>query len=376
MPFADLTAPRAEPTVSYAELLDVLAGLADGTGRPQREALAAVRASTLPGLVVPRVFGGAEADSLVLNRTIAEIAYHDPSTAIFLFQHFAVCARIAEWGTSAQQASLLPRLASGEWLGASAWSEPGGASATRKNLNTVATERADGRWTVNGGKAFTNGAGVADVYLVLAQSSQVSEQDDATRRSSGRSFFLVPASSPGVVPDLQLDQARMPASAPGFVEFENCVVDAGALLGPCDDASRVIAGVPETGATLGAVSVGVAEAAWDMGFRAVRQQSLLGLRAVRHRLVDLRSTIESARALVERAGRREAAAPGELTLHSKIFASQIAEDVVAGVARMLGGSGQVSTCPLNRLVRDARAIALMEPTNDLSRELVSTAWMA
>lgn len=374
MPALDLTTPAR---LDVGKLLDVLAkhaAAADEAGEPAAEVLAALRNSPVPGLVVPVEYGGAGADALETNRTIARIARHDPSTAIIAFQHLAVCSRIAEWGDDAQRAELLPKLASGEWLAASAWSESG-AGAAKKNLATIADELPGGGWTVSGGKAFTTGAGITDVYLVLAQSTPVAE-DDSAYGSSGQSFFLVPATDPGIEPDLSLDLVGMRASATGFVELKDCRLGPEALLGPRDTASTIIAGVRQSGATLGAVSAGIAEAAWDLGFQAARRKSLLGLQAVRHRLVDLRGQVESARALVERAGRREGADPGEVTLHSKIHASQVAEDVVAGIARLLGSAGYVVTNPVNRMARDARAVALMGPTNDLSRELVSLPWAA
>ncbi|HET6706121.1 acyl-CoA dehydrogenase family protein [Amycolatopsis sp.] len=374
MPAVDLTAP-ARPGVD--ELVDVLerhAAAADEAGRPAPEVLAALRDSPLPGLVVPKRYGGAGADALESNRMIARIARHDPSTAIIAFQHMAVCSRIAEWGSDAQRAELLPKLASGEWLAASAWSESG-AGAAKKNLSTIADELPGGGWTVSGGKAFTTGAGITDVYLVLAQSTPVTD-DDSAYGSGGQSFFLVPATNPGIEPDLSLDLVGMRASATGFVELKDCRLGPEALLGPRDAASTIIAGVRQSGATLGAVSAGIAEAAWDLGFQAAQRKSLLDLQAVRHRLVDLRGQVESARALVERAGRRDGADPGEVTLHSKIHASQVAEEVVASVARLLGSTGYVVTNPINRMARDARAVALMGPTNDLSRELVSLPWAA
>lgn len=374
MPAVDLTAPAR---LGVDELLDVLekhAAAADEAGRPAPEVLAALRDSPLPGLVVPKSHGGAGADALESNRMIARIARHDPSTAIIAFQHMAVCSRIAEWGSDSQRAELLPKLASGEWLAASAWSESG-AGAAKKNLSTIADELPGGGWTVSGGKAFTTGAGITDIYLVLAQSTPVTD-DDSAYGSGGQSFFLVPATNPGIEPDLSLDLVGMRASATGFVELKDCRLGPEALLGPRDAASTIIAGVRQSGATLGAVSAGIAEAAWDLGFQAAQRKSLLDLQAVRHRMVDLRGQVESARALVERAGRRDGTDPGEVTLYSKIHASQVAEEVVASVARLLGSTGYVVTNPINRMARDARAVALMGPTNDLSRELVSLPWAA
>ncbi|NHD16064.1 acyl-CoA/acyl-ACP dehydrogenase [Actinopolyspora sp. BKK1] len=344
----------------------------DLRGSPDTEVLTALRESDVVGLVVPKRFGGSGSDFLELNRTIAQLAYYDPSVAIIAFQHLAVCARIVERGTRRQQEKLLPELASGHMLAASAWSESG-AGADKKNLSTVAEESSDGSWSVSGGKAFTTGAGLADVYLVLAQSTDVRDLD-SSYGAHGQSFFLIPADNPGIRPDTGLDLVGMRSSATGFVQLHECVLPGDALLGPRDEAGSIIAEVKRSGATLGAVSLGIAESACDLVQEFARNKGVLGHQAQRHRLVELRARVEAARGLVERAGAGTSGAPGNTTLYSKIFAAETSEEVVQALARMLGSTGYVSTNPINRMQRDARAVALMGPTNDLSRELVSTSW--
>jgi alkylation response protein AidB-like acyl-CoA dehydrogenase len=372
MPTADLHDTRP---FTYASLLDVIGECADDAdreGAPAPRALEALRRSELPGLVIPREFGGSGATQARANAVVSELARRDPSISIIYFQHLAVSSRIMEWATPEQKRRLLPPLASGEWLAASAWSEQG-AGAAKRNLATSATELPDGEWLISGGKAFTTGAGLADIYLVLAQTTRA-EDDGGTYGSRGQTFFLIPADAPGITPDTGLDLVGMRASATGLVGLHECMVPADALLGPRDGANRVIAGVRQSGATLGAVSVGIAEAAWDHAYETLRERGLLDLQANRYRLLDLRSRILAARALVERAGRRESDDPGAVTLHSKIFASETAEETIQAMSRLLGSAGYVATNPINRMARDARAVALMGPTNDLSRELVSTRW--
>jgi alkylation response protein AidB-like acyl-CoA dehydrogenase len=145
-------------------------------------------------------------------------------------------------------------------------------------------------------------------------------------------------------------------------------------LGPADGAASVIAGVRESGASLGAVSVGIARAAFDLAVRHAQRQGLLDLPTVRHRLVDLATRLEAARAVVARAGARSSAQPGLTTLHSKLHASVAAEEICLDVARMLGSAGYREGAPIGRLLADARGIAFMGPTNDLCRDLVAAAW--
>lgn len=359
------------------ELIGVLRGvadIADVTGLPLPEALEAVRSCGVLGLVVPAGYGGMGYDAASVNRVVRDIARVDASMAIILFQHFAVSARIVDWGTEEQKSVLLPRVVSGECLLASAWSETG-AGADKRRIATTAQRQPDGGWLLDGAKSFTTGAGVADLYLVLVQSREAT-CELSTYGAAGQSFFLVEAENPGLIPEHGLDLVGMRASATGFVQLRSCRVGAGALLGPEGQAPRIISTVRESGATLGAVSVGIAEAAFDILLDHVTTRGLIRQQAVRYRIVNLATRIEAARAIVERSGRKDAADPALTTLYSKLFASTISENVVAEVHRMLGSTGFVRAHPINRLGHDARAVALMGPTNDLCRELVSAQCLA
>ncbi|MET9920002.1 acyl-CoA dehydrogenase family protein [Streptomyces sp. NPDC006435] len=372
---------RAASTVPSPEVLSRLAACAEAadlSGEPDREAVAVLRGSGLLALVVPKSHGGAGADAVTLNTCVEQVASVNASAAIMLFQHCAVTSRIVENGTPAQHRELLPRLAGGQWLAASAWSESG-AGADKKNLATQARRTSDGEWVLDGAKSFTTSAGLADVYLVLAQSRDDSPAPDAASGdtgygAAGQTFFLVPGSHPGLLPDTSMRLSGMRGSATGFVSVRECRVPDSARLGAPGVAASIIARVRDSGASLGAVAVGIAQAALDAAHQHAERRGLYAHQAVRHRLVDLATEVETARAVVERAGRRTSADPGLTTLHSKLSASAAAERVVADVARFLGSAGYVETHPINRFGRDARAVALMGPTNDLCKELVSLPW--
>ncbi|MGQ4712400.1 acyl-CoA dehydrogenase family protein [Streptomyces anulatus] len=364
------------PAPPVLKRLAACAEAADLTGEPDREAVAVLRESGLLALVVPKCYGGAGADAVALNTCVEQVASVNASAAIMLFQHCAVTSRIVENGSPAQHREVLPKLADGRWLAASAWSESG-AGADKKNLATRAHRAPEGGWLLDGAKSFTTSAGLADVYLVLAQTvdeAPVAASRDTGYGSAGQTFFLVPGEHPGLVPDTTMRLTGMRGSATGFVSVRECVVPDSARLGATGVAASIIARVRDSGASLGAVAVGIAQAALDAAHAHAGRRGLYAHQAVRHRLVDLATQVEAARAVVERAGRRSSAAPGMTTLHSKLAASEAAERVVADVARFLGSAGYVETHPINRFGRDARAVALMGPTNDLCKELVSLPW--
>ncbi|HWU04947.1 MAG TPA: acyl-CoA dehydrogenase family protein [Streptomyces sp.] len=373
-------AVRPAPLVPSPEVLNRLAAcaeVADRSGEPDRQAVAVLRGSGLLALVVPKSHGGAGADAVALNTCVEQVAAVNASAAIMLFQHCAVTSRIVENGTPAQHRQVLPKLAGGQWLAASAWSESG-AGADKKKLSTQARRTPDGGWVLDGAKSFTTSAGLADVYLVLAQSQEEPSSSESSQDTgygaAGQTFFLIPGDHPGLLPDTSLQLTGMRGSATGFVSVRECRVPDTARLGAPGVAASIIARVRNSGATLGAVAVGVAQAALDAAHEHAGRRGLYAHQAVRHRLVDLATQVESARAVVERAGRRTSADPGLTTLHSKLAASSTAERVVADVAQFLGSAGYVETHPINRFGRDARAVALMGPTNDLCKELVSLPW--
>jgi alkylation response protein AidB-like acyl-CoA dehydrogenase len=343
------------------------------SGRPDPGALAALRASGLLATAVPREYGGAGGDASDVNRVVERLAGLNASLAIMAFQHFAVSSRIAEWGTEEQKGKLLPALADGSCLAASAWSEQG-AGAAKRNVSSTAVRGADGTWVLDGAKSFTTTASVADLYLVLVRTGPPQDDPGSGYGTSGQTFFLVDACNPGLVPDLSLDLVGMRGSATGFVTMRECVVGDTDRLGPEGHAARIIAGVRESGATLGAVAVGVAQAAFELLVAHQRKRGGLASPVVRDRLVPLATRVESARAMVERAGARSSSDPGMTTLHSKLHASEAAETVCLEAARMLGSAGYTVASELNRLLADARAVALMGPTNDLCRELVASTW--
>lgn len=342
------------------------------TSEPDPEMLSQLRRSGVLATAVPEEFGGAGGDACAVNRAVERIATVNPSAAIIAFQHFAVTMRITEWGSDAQRSRWLPGLADGTCLAASAWSESG-AGAAKQNLRSVGTPRPDGRWLLDGAKTFATGAGVADLYLVLVRTGELPAEGDGYG-AHGQTFFVVDADNPGLVTDRGPGLTGMRGSATGLLALRECVVDDADRLGPEHEAARIIAGVRESGASLGAVSVGAAQAAFDLVVEHARRNGLLELPTVRHRLVELAVRLESARGIVELAGARSTDEPGLTTLRSKLHASVTAEEICLEIARMMGSAGYQETARINRLLADARGVALMGPTNDVCRDLLAATW--
>lgn len=352
-----------------AELTAAAAAAAEAD-QPAREALEILRGARLFAAPVPHSYGGLGLDAGALNRVVERLAWIDGSLAIVLFQHFAVTTRIADWGIAALRDAVLPRLASGAWLAASAWSETG-AGADKRSLATTAVPSANGGWMLEGAKSFVTGGELAAVILVLATTSAARGGEAGLYGAPGQSFFIVETALPGVRRERGPDLVGMRGSATGLLALERCELGADALLGPLGEATRVIVSVRMHGLTLGAVAVGLAQRACEMAEEQLLGRGLLRHQATRHRLADLRAQVGAARAMVESVAPATEAERGTLSLQSKIVASERAEAVVADCQRLLGSAGFMRGHAINRIANDVRAVGLMGPTNDLCREILS-----
>jgi alkylation response protein AidB-like acyl-CoA dehydrogenase len=322
------------------------------------------------GTVIAKEYGGLGLDAAVANDTVADVAREDPSLAILLYQHLAVSARIGEWGTGAQCAALLPALAAGDLIAASAWSEPG-ADANKRGISTAAVP-SPGGWSLTGAKHFVTGAGLADIYLVLTRTSDGSAE--LAYGNAGQTMFLVDATTPGLVAGKPLALEGMRSSSTGSLRFDGCVVSDKQILGELDGASAILARVRESGAALGAVSLGLAEAALTVALEQLLAPGRRTAPAVIAELADVAAQIEAIRGCVERAGRAPSDGRGRVVLLGKLFASETTEAVCSRLLRLVGSAGYLESHPLNALARDARAVALMGPSNEVCREVVSASW--
>ncbi|GGG65581.1 acyl-CoA dehydrogenase family protein [Paenibacillus radicis (ex Gao et al. 2016)] len=352
---------------SLLEELDRYAVLADDTGRTQQGSLDALKASGLLGSLVPLEYGGLGYDSLFAGRLIASIAEVDPSIAIIVFQHFSVVSRILEWGSLKQRTDYLPKLANGQWLAASAWSETG-AGANKQNISTVADRTVDGDWVIGGVKSFTTGSGLADLYLVLVQTG--TGDPGSLYGNSGQSFFLIETTQ-GITADADTNLSGMRGSSTGFINLHQCEVANEQLIGPLGGAPRVINGIRECGLTLGSVSLGISEAAYKLALAQVLNRGQQSNPVLQTALSELHMQLEAVRALVEKVAAKEGGDQlSQIAYQSKIFASESSEKIVREAQQIIGGSGYVRGKKIERLLRDARAVSLMGPVNRLAREII------
>src|SRR5215471_1757080 len=369
---------RLEPGPPYLAVRDAVRELAQSTVRQhaaavdrdhrfQREAIAAARELGLMGVLLPRELGGAELDHLAFTICIEELARECASTSVIIDVHNSVGSEpILLFGTEEQKRAWLPRLASGEVLGAFALTEPASGSDAA-SLRTSA-RRSGGEWVLRGTKVFITNIGEAGLYLVFARTAP-------EPGAAGVSAFLVPAASEGLrvgqvfekmglhgspTGELVLEDVRVPASALLHHEGRGFTVAMRAL-----DSGRI--GI--SGQALGIAGSALGECLERGGERDQGDAFVLADMATR---VTAARQLAYHAALLCAAGRpftREASM-------AKLFCTDAAMAVATDALQVAGPEGAAAGQPLERHFRDAKALQIYEGSNQVQRMVIARSLLA
>ncbi|WP_350029438.1 acyl-CoA dehydrogenase family protein [Caballeronia sp. GAWG1-5s-s] len=325
----------------------------------------------LLGMIVPAELGGTYSDYTAYALAMEEIAAGCASCATMMSVHNSVgCGPILAYGTDAQKAEWLPKLASGEVIGAFCLTEPQ-AGSEANNLRVRAVER-DGQWIISGSKQFvTNGrrAGVAIVFAVT----------DPEAGKRGISAFIVPKNTPGFNVGPPEHKLGIRASDTCPITFDDCAIPAANLLGARGEGLKIALSNLEGGRIgIAAQALGIARAAFD----AARAYSLDRVQfgkpirehqSVANMLADMQTQINAARLLVLHAARMRTEGVPCLSEASqaKLFASEMAERVCSDAIQIHGGYGYLQDYPVERHYRDARITQIYEGTSEVQRMVIA-----
>ena len=327
----------------------------------------------LMGMTAPADVGGAGTDYVSYALALIELAAADGAlSTIVSIQNSIMVSGLLKDGSAAQQARWLPRLVSGDAIGAFALTESD-AGSDAAAIRTTAT-RIDGGWRLNGAKQFITSGRIAGVAMVIAVT------DPAAGRK-GMSAFLVPTDTPGYVVDKVEHKLGQAASDTCALRFVDCDVPADALLGEEGRGYAIALANLEAGRIgIAAQSVGMAQAALDIAVAYARDRRSFGKSIIEHqavgfRLADLATQLEAARQLVLHAAALKDAGEPALTAASmaKLFASEAAERIVSGAIQTLGGYGYLEEFGLARIYRDVRVCQIYEGTSDIQRMVIARA---
>jgi alkylation response protein AidB-like acyl-CoA dehydrogenase len=342
-----------------------LAAEVDRDHRFPREAIAATREAGLMGLLVPRRYGGAGMDALAFAICIEELAHACASTAVIVDVHTSVGTEpIVLFGDDEQKRRWLPRMASGEVLGAFALSEPSSGSDAA-SLKTTARRDGGGAYVLNGTKMFITNIGEAGLYVVFARTGP-------DERAAGISAFLVPADTAGVRVGQVFHKMGLHGSPTGELVLEEVVVpEANRLAGEGQGFTVAMRALDSGRIGISGQALGIAQAATDEAGELMRERG--HEQGDDFALADMAARVESARLLAYRAawlcsqGKRFTREASMAKLHCTDTAMQVAIDAL----QIAGEDGALSGSTFERHVRDAKALQIYEGSNQVQRVVIA-----
>jgi alkylation response protein AidB-like acyl-CoA dehydrogenase len=321
------------------------------------------------GIPTPEEFGGMGLGYFEYCVVLEEIARVSASYAVSVAVTGLPQVILSHYGTPAQKEAWLPGLASGELLGAFALSEPGSGSDAA-SLRATATRDGDD-YVLQGTKFWITHGGYADLYVVMARTGGPGPD--------GVSAFLVPGDAPGLsfgkkeekmglraspTVEIVLDQVRVPATSLVAQEGEGFTIAMGAL-----DSGRI---------TIGAISVGLAQSALNVAanYACQRQQfgqAIIDFQGVGFMLADMAMKIEGARLMVHKAAwlRDQGKPYSHIAAMAKCMATDASMAVTQDAVQVLGGYGYTREYPVERYMRDAKVMQIVEGTNQIQRLVIS-----
>ena len=325
------------------------------------------------GMPFPPEYGGAGADYLTYIMAVEELSKVDASHGVIVQTHNALCCwPIFTYGTEEQKRKYLPKLLSGEHLGAFGLTEPN-AGTDAAMQQTTAKDCGD-HWLLNGSKIFISGGGIAEVYVVMAMT-------DKAQGTRGISAFIVERDFPGFSIGKKEKKMGIRGSATCELIFENCIVPKENLLGKVGEGFRIAMKTLDGGRMgIASQALGIAQGAMDETVKYVKERKQFGrsigqFQNTQFQLADLQTRIQAARLLVRKAAwKKDMKQPYSAdSAQAKLFAAETAMEVTTKAVQFHGGYGYTREYPVERMMRDAKITEIYEGTSEVQRMVIAAA---
>ena len=354
-----------------AELKPVAAEI-DATGQLNWDVIRKMGEIGLLGLQVPEEYGGSELDTISASIAVEEIGRVCGSTGLSISAHNGLgCGPIINWGTNQQKETYLPKLLSGDTLGALALTEPDAGSDLAGGVKTTAT-REDDIWIVNGSKAWITNAVCAPTITILLRT-------DAEAGTRGFSMILVDTDADGLTVHLPEKKMGLKGSPTSMLSFDNVRVPQEQLLGEEGRGFHQTMQTLDSGRiSIGALSVGLAQGAFEAAIAYATQRRAFGQPIAQHQAIqwmiaDAALEIEAARTMVYKAAwmKDNNRNFSKVAAMAKLFASEVAERVCKNAIQIHGSYGYSQEFPVERMYRDQRLMTIGEGTSEIQRLVIA-----
>jgi butyryl-CoA dehydrogenase len=341
----------------------------DAAGRFRMDIYQGLGEQGVAGLTLSEQHGGAGLTYADYVAVLEVIAQSSVAYAVTISVSSMVQTILSEYGNPAQQAKYLPALTAGREIGAFALSESH-AGSDAASLKTTAKKTAGG-YVLNGTKMWITSAGVAKTYIVMARTGG--------EGAKGVSAFIVRDGAEGFTYGKAEKKMGWKASPTRELVFENCFVPNEDLLLNEGEGFKVAMGGLDRGrVAIGAIGVGCAQRALDEAIRyslgrVQFQQSIFDFQGLQFMMADMACEVEASRLLVEKAAELldRGEAPSKLASMAKLKATDTAMRVTTDAVQIHGGVGYTSEYPVERFMRDAKVLQIVEGTNQIQRVVIA-----
>ena len=325
----------------------------------------------LMGIPVPVKYGGAGGTNLMYGMAVEELSRVCGTTGVVLSAHTSLCcAPIMENGTEEQKMKYLPRLASGEWIGAFGLTEPNAGTDAAMQQTTAVLD--GDQYVLNGNKIFITNAVYAHVYVIFAMT-------DKSLGNKGISAFIVEKGTPGFSIGKKEKKMGIRGSATTELVFEDCRIPKENLLGQQGKGFAIAMKTLDGGRVgIAAQALGIAQGAMDETIKYTKERKQFGrsisqFQNTQFQMADMETKVQAARLLVRSAHwKKDNGMPYSVdAAMAKLFAAETAMEITTKAVQLHGGYGYTREYPVERMMRDAKITEIYEGTSEVQRMVIA-----
>ena len=323
------------------------------------------------GIPIPVEYGGQGGTNQMYIMAVEELSRVCATTGVIVSAHTSLCMNpILEFGTEEQKQKYLPKLASGEWIGAFGLTEPNAGTDAAMQQTTAVLDGEE--WVLNGSKIFITNASYANVFIVMAMT-------DKSKGTKGISAFIVEKDTPGFSIGKKEKKLGIRGSATCELIFENCRIPKANLLGELGKGFK-IAMMTLDGGRIGIASqaLGIAQGAMDVTVKYTKERKQFGkaiaaFQNTQFQMANLETRVQAARLLVRQAAyKKDMHLPYSVdAAMAKLFAAETAMEVTTKCLQFHGGYGYTREYEIERMMRDAKITEIYEGTSEVQRMVIA-----
>ena len=325
----------------------------------------------LMGVLVPEEYGGSGFGYHEYATAIAELSNIDGSIGLSMAAHNSLCTgHILQFANEEQKLYYLPKLATGEWIGAWGLTEPNTGSDAG-NMQTVAKKDGD-YFVINGAKNFITHGKSGNVAVVIARTGEIGD-------SHGMTAFIVERSTPGFTGGKKENKLGMRASETAEMIFTNCRIHKSQVIGQEGDGFIQSLKVLDGGRiSIASLALGIAQGAYEAALQYSKERHQFNkpistFQGISFKLADMATKIEAARLLIHQAAdlKNKHKPVSKESAMAKLYASEIAVEVANEAVQIFGGYGYIKDFPVEKFYRDAKLCTIGEGTSEIQKLVIS-----